>query len=146
MIHQCKKYTKTAIRIASLAMVAGLYVATSSAALADCTGTLTNKMTGSYAFKVFSVDANEAFTEVQSGNLEPGESATYDLVASYGTQVIKIYQDGAEQFAATTRDENLANCNFGRSGGWAPYCVGIPNDSDITILAQRYNCDKSRAQ
>lgn len=102
-------------------------------------------MPDSYTFKVFSVSADGAFTEVQSGEVAPGGSATYQLVASYGTEIIKIYQNGVEQFNAKSQGENLPNCNFGRSGGWAPFCVGIPNDADITILPQRYNCSKSKA-
>ncbi len=140
------KYSKITTCAASLALVAGLYVASGIAAKADCTGTITNKMNTAYSFKVFSVDANDAFTQVQSGNLQPGTAATFTFVASYGTEVVKIYQNSNEVFSATSRDNNLANCNFGRSGGWAPYCLGIPTDQDITILPRHYNCDKSKAQ
>lgn len=146
MFPHLKKNSKTITRIASLALMAGFYAALGVAAQADCDGTITNKMNTAYTFKVFSVDAKETFTEVQSGDLQPGAAATFTFVASYGTEIVKLYQGGNEVFAAVSRDDNLANCNFGRSGGWAPYCLGIPSDQDITILPRHYNCDKSKAQ
>jgi len=138
--------SQTLLHFASLLAVALLIMTAAPSARADCTGEIRNKMSGAYTFKVFKVGADEQFVEVQSGDLEPGASVTIDYKASYGTQVVQIFQNGKPAFSRTLHDENLAACNFGRSGGQAPFCLGIPRDEDITILARRYNCSKNKAQ
>ena len=134
----------TLAKFAALFAMTVLFMTTTVPAQADCTGQIHNKMRGAYSFKVYKVDANEKFVEVQSGSLPAGASATIQYKTSYITQVVQVFENGQPAFSVTLRGEELANCNFGNKGGWAPYCLGIPRDRDITILARRYNCSKSK--
>lgn len=146
MFNQAEYMSRLLARIAPVLTLAVLYAASSTAAQADCAGQIHNRMAGSYSFKVFQVDADENYTEMQGGALAPGESASFDFVSAYGTEVIEIYENDVRAFSTTLREDKLSSCNYGNSGGFAPFCLGIPEDQDITILPQRYNCDKNRAQ
>lgn len=118
-----------------------ILMATSSAAQADCSAQIRNKMNKTYSFQILKGSDGD-YTEVQRGSLPPGASANFKHKTSYGGMVIRLFVDGQKVWSSYSNARKLANCTFSLTRN-VPYCTGFPRARDLTILPDILNCGRT---